>query len=167
MNESSILVRVNTLRSSAGGGSIFAGVEVDANGARIDAKEHLVVRAEQRHACCLLVRARTVEVDLAVQGGIGRTRLEDAQARHVERQAAHRLECDGVVGFAGQRPIAVRTALEREGDAAALDFDARQPVDARRQTRQHGLVLLGRRRIGRVALLGGVKGTRTRRKQQQ
>ena len=45
MNESSILVRVNTLRSSAGGGSIFAGVEVDANGARIDAKEHLVVRA--------------------------------------------------------------------------------------------------------------------------
>lgn len=45
MNESSVLVRVNTLRSSAGGGFIFAGVEVDANGGRIDAKEHLVVRA--------------------------------------------------------------------------------------------------------------------------
>ena len=45
MNESSVLVRVNTLRSSAGGGAIFAGVEVDANGARIDAKKHLVVRA--------------------------------------------------------------------------------------------------------------------------
>lgn len=45
MNRSSVLVRVNTLRSSAGGGAIFAGVEVDAQGGRIDAKQHLVVRA--------------------------------------------------------------------------------------------------------------------------
>ena len=45
MNGSSVLVRVNTLRSSAGGGTIFAGVEVDAKGGRIDAKQHLVVRA--------------------------------------------------------------------------------------------------------------------------
>lgn len=45
MNGSSVLVRVNTLRSSAGGGAIFAGVEVDAKGGRIDAKQHLVVRA--------------------------------------------------------------------------------------------------------------------------
>lgn len=45
MSTEAVLVRVNTLRSSAGGGAIFAGVEVDASGGRIDATEHLVVRA--------------------------------------------------------------------------------------------------------------------------
>ncbi|OYV91360.1 MAG: exonuclease V subunit alpha [Acidiphilium sp. 37-60-79] len=44
MSASSVLVRVNALRSSTGGGAIFVGVEVDANGGRIDAKQHLVVR---------------------------------------------------------------------------------------------------------------------------